>query len=80
VPVSLHGYGCLIADVGAADGNWRMVEAALERHGPLAILILNAGARAMKPVADHAEEDWDKLMDLMINARADRPVSRARPC
>jgi NAD(P)-dependent dehydrogenase (short-subunit alcohol dehydrogenase family) len=34
-----------------------MVEAALERHGPLAILILNAGARAMKPVADYAEED-----------------------
>jgi NAD(P)-dependent dehydrogenase (short-subunit alcohol dehydrogenase family) len=55
----------LIADVGTADGNWRMVEAALERHGPLDILILNAGARAMKPVADYAEEDWDKLMDLM---------------
>jgi hypothetical protein len=29
-----------------------MVEAALERHAPLGILILNAGARAMKPVAD----------------------------
>jgi NAD(P)-dependent dehydrogenase (short-subunit alcohol dehydrogenase family) len=65
VPVNLHGDGCLIAEVGTADGTWRMVEAALERHGPLAILILNAGVRAMKPVADHAEEDWDKLMGLM---------------
>jgi NAD(P)-dependent dehydrogenase (short-subunit alcohol dehydrogenase family) len=65
VPVNLHGDGCLIAEVGAADGTWRMVEAALERHGPLAILILNAGARAMKPVADYAEEDWGKLMGLM---------------
>jgi NAD(P)-dependent dehydrogenase (short-subunit alcohol dehydrogenase family) len=65
VPVNLHGDGCLIAEVGTADGTWRMVEAALERHGPLAILILNAGARAMKAVADYAEEDWDKLMGLM---------------
>jgi NAD(P)-dependent dehydrogenase (short-subunit alcohol dehydrogenase family) len=65
VPVNLHGDGCLIAEVGTADGTWRMVEAALERHGPLAILILNAGARAMKPVADYAEEDWGKLMGLM---------------
>lgn len=65
MPVNLHGDGCLIAEVGTADGTWRMVEAALERHGPLAILILNAGARAMKPVADYAEEDWGKLMGLM---------------
>ena len=66
VPVDLHGDGCLIADVGTSDGNQRMVEAALERHRRLDILILNAGTQAMSPIASYAEEDWDKLMDLMV--------------
>jgi 3-hydroxybutyrate dehydrogenase len=66
VPVDLHGDDCLIADVATADGNRRMVEAALERHGRLDILILNAGAQAMNPIADYAEADWDRLMDLMV--------------
>ena len=66
MPVDLHGDGCLIADVGTADGNRRMVEAALELHGRLDILILNAGTQAMNPIARYAEEDWDRLMDLMV--------------
>jgi 3-hydroxybutyrate dehydrogenase len=66
MPVDLHGDGCLIADVGTADGNRRMVEAALELHGRLDILILNAGTQAMNPIASYAEEDWDRLMDLMV--------------
>lgn len=66
VPVDLHGDGCLIADVGTSDGNQRIVEAALERHRRLDILILNAGTQAMSPIASYAEEDWDKLMDLMV--------------
>ena len=32
----------------------------------LDILVLNAGAQAMKPIASYAEEDWDRLMDLMV--------------
>jgi 3-hydroxybutyrate dehydrogenase len=66
VPVDLHGDGCLIADVGTAEGNRRMVQAALETHGRLDILILNAGTQAMNPIAEYAEEDWDRLMDLMV--------------
>ena len=50
LPVDLHGDGCLIADVGTGDGNRRMVEAALQRHGRLDILILNAGAQAVSRV------------------------------
>jgi 3-hydroxybutyrate dehydrogenase len=66
LPVDLHGDGCLIADVGTAAGNRRMVEAALELHGRLDILILNAGAQAMNPIASYPEEDWDRLMNLMV--------------
>lgn len=46
---------CLIADVGTGDGNRRMVEAALERHGRLDILILNAGSRQLAESAPASE-------------------------
>jgi 3-hydroxybutyrate dehydrogenase len=65
VPVDVHGDGCLIADVSTAAGNRAMVEAALERHGRLDILVLNAGAQAMNPIAAYSEADWDRLMNLM---------------
>jgi 3-hydroxybutyrate dehydrogenase len=66
VPVDLHGDGCVVADVSTAEGNQRMVAAALEQHGRLDILILNAGAQAMNPIASYLEEHWDRLMDLMV--------------
>jgi 3-hydroxybutyrate dehydrogenase len=66
VPVDLHGDDCLIADVATAEGNRRMVEVALERHGRLDILILNAGAQAMNPIVSYSEADWDHLMNLMV--------------
>ena len=64
VPVDVHGDDCLIADVATAEGNRRMVDLALQRHGRLDILVLNAGAQAMNPIA--AEADWDRLMNLMV--------------
>jgi 3-hydroxybutyrate dehydrogenase len=66
VPVDVHGEGCLIADVATAEGNRRMVDLAVERHGRLDILVLNAGAQAMNPIASYAEADWDRLMNLMV--------------
>jgi 3-hydroxybutyrate dehydrogenase len=66
VPVDVHGDDCLVADVSTADGNRVMVEAALERHGRLDILVLNAGAQAMNPIATYSEADWDRLMNLMV--------------
>ncbi|HXZ76766.1 MAG TPA: SDR family oxidoreductase [Streptosporangiaceae bacterium] len=66
VPVDVHGDDCLIADVATAEGNRRIVDLALERHGRLDILILNAGAQAMNPIASYPEADWDHLMNLMV--------------
>ena len=43
-----------------------MVDLALERHGRLDILVLNAGAQAMNPIASYSEADWDRLMNLMV--------------
>jgi 3-hydroxybutyrate dehydrogenase len=66
VPVDVHGDDCLIADVATAEGNRAMVDLALERHGRLDILVLNAGAQAMNPIASYSEADWDRLMNLMV--------------
>jgi 3-hydroxybutyrate dehydrogenase len=38
----------------------------MERHGRLDILVLNAGAQAMHPIAGYPEADWDRLMNLMV--------------
>ncbi|MGN6174206.1 MAG: SDR family oxidoreductase [Streptosporangiaceae bacterium] len=64
--MDVHGDDCLIADVSAAQGNRAIVEAALERHGRLDILVLNAGAQAMNPIATYPEADWERLMNLMV--------------
>ena len=37
-----------------------MVEVALETPDRLDILILNAAAQAMNPIASYAEADWDR--------------------
>jgi 3-hydroxybutyrate dehydrogenase len=66
VPVDVQGDDCLIADVATAEGNRAMVDLAMQRHGRLDILILNAGAQAMNPIADYPEADWDRLMNLMV--------------
>jgi 3-hydroxybutyrate dehydrogenase len=66
VPVDVHGDDCLIADAATAEGNRRMVDLAVERHGQLDILVLNAGAQAMNPIAGYAEADWDRLMNVMV--------------
>jgi 3-hydroxybutyrate dehydrogenase len=66
VPVDVQGDDGLIADVATAAGNRRMVDLAVERHGQLDILVLNAGAQAMNPIAGYAEADWDRLMNLMV--------------
>jgi len=65
VRVDMAGDDCLHLDVGSADGNRAMVEAALELHGRLDVLVLNAGVQHMAPLPEFPEEQWDRLMDVM---------------
>jgi 3-hydroxybutyrate dehydrogenase len=54
------------ADVSTAEGNREMVAGALERHGRLDVMVLNAGAQHTAPIAAFPEAEWDRLMDLMV--------------
>ncbi len=66
VGVDLNGEHCLHADIATAAGNAAMVAAALERHGRLDVLVLNAGAQHMAPIGEFSEEEWHRLLDVML--------------
>jgi 3-hydroxybutyrate dehydrogenase len=43
-----------------------MVEVTIERHGRIDVLVLNAGIQHMAPIADFPDDDWDRLMNVML--------------
>ena len=62
-------------DVTSAEEVESAVESAWKDHGPLNILVNNAGVSTMNPVVDLTEKDWDFNMD--VNAKGTFLVSRA---
>lgn len=64
--VDLDGEDCFHADVGTEAGNRSMVEAALERHGKLDTLVLNAGVQHLAPIYEFPESEWDRLFEVMV--------------
>ena len=63
----VEGGGCdLVADVATAEGNRAMVAEAVRRHGRLDVLVLNAGVQHVAPIPEFPEEQWDRLMDVMV--------------
>jgi 3-hydroxybutyrate dehydrogenase len=66
VGVDLVGEDCLHLDTGTEEGTRAMVRAAVERHGRLDILVLNAGVQHMAPLPDFPPAEWQRLMDVML--------------
>src|SRR5690349_1095366 len=66
VRVDLAGEGCDHLDVATDDGARRMVELAAERHGEVDVLVLNAGAQFMAPMAEYPLEQWDRLLGVLL--------------
>ncbi len=60
------GQGAEPLDASTDDGCRRMVELALERHGRLDILALNAGVQHMARFAEFPLDQWDRLMGVML--------------
>ena len=63
VDISVGDQG-LDFDASTADGNRDMVRAAVERHGRLDILVLNAARQHVAPLADCSDEGWDSVLDV----------------
>jgi 3-hydroxybutyrate dehydrogenase len=65
---SVHGVDIADADLTTRDGNRAVVDAAIERFGRLDAVVANAGFQHVAPVEDFPEEQWDKLVALLLTS------------
>jgi 3-hydroxybutyrate dehydrogenase len=56
------------ADLITRDGNRAAVEAVLERFGRLDVVVANAGFQHVSPVSEFPEEQWDRLVALLLTS------------
>ena len=65
---SVHGVDLDDADLTTREGNRIVVEAARERFGRLDAVVANAGFQHVAPVEAFPEEQWDKLLALLLTS------------
>jgi 3-hydroxybutyrate dehydrogenase len=56
------------ADLATRAGNRAAVEAALDRFGRLDVVVANAGFQHVSPVRDFPEDQWDRLIALLLTS------------
>jgi 3-hydroxybutyrate dehydrogenase len=56
------------ADLTTRDGNREAVQAALDRFGGLDTIVANAGIQHVEPVVDFPEDDWDRLIAILLTS------------
>jgi NAD(P)-dependent dehydrogenase (short-subunit alcohol dehydrogenase family) len=54
----------VVGDVSTPEGARSMIQAAIERHGRLDILVANAGIIPLRTIVDATPEDWDEVMAI----------------
>ena len=64
----VHGVDVEEADLTTRDGNRLVVDQAIERYGRLDAVVPNAGFQHVAPVRDFPEEQWDKLIALLLTS------------
>jgi 2-dehydro-3-deoxy-D-gluconate 5-dehydrogenase len=57
---------CLAADLSDRASADRLIAEAIARMGRLDILVNNAGIIRRAPAADHADEDWDAVIEVNL--------------
>jgi 3-hydroxybutyrate dehydrogenase len=65
---SVHGVDIGDADLTTREGNRAVVDAAIERFGRLDAVVANAGFQHVSPIEDFPEEQWDKLVALLLTS------------
>lgn len=65
---TVHGVDVADADLTTRSGNRAVVDAALAAHGRLDAIVPNAGFQHVAPVRDFPEEEWDRLLALLLTS------------
>jgi 3-hydroxybutyrate dehydrogenase len=65
---SVHGVDLADGDLTTREGNRAVVDAALERFGRLDAVVANAGFQHVAPVAEFPEDQWDRLLALLLTS------------
>jgi 3-hydroxybutyrate dehydrogenase len=65
---AVHGVDVDDADLTTREGNRVVVDQAIERFGRLDAIVPNAGFQHVAPVRDFPEEQWDKLIALLLTS------------
>jgi len=56
------------ADLASRAGCRRLVDAALRSHGTVHVLVNNAGYQHVAPIEDFPEDQWERMIALMLTA------------
>jgi len=56
------------ADLSTRAGCKALVAAALKAHGAVQVLVNNAGYQHVSPIEDFPEDQWDRMIALMLSA------------
>jgi 2-dehydro-3-deoxy-D-gluconate 5-dehydrogenase len=59
---------CLVADLMDRAATLQLVEQAVEAMGKIDILVNNAGIIRRAPAAEHADLDWDEVLEIDLSA------------
>jgi 3-hydroxybutyrate dehydrogenase len=58
----------VLADLSRRDGCRQLVDAALQKHGSVHVLVNNAGYQHVSPIEDFPEDQWERMIALMLTA------------
>jgi 3-hydroxybutyrate dehydrogenase len=65
---TVHGVDVDDADLTTRDGNRRVVDEAIAAHGRLDAIVPNAGFQHVAPVRDFPEDEWDRLLAVLLTS------------
>jgi len=65
---TVHAVDVDDADLTTREGNRRVVDDALAAYGRLDAIVPNAGFQHVAPVAEFPEEQWDRLLALLLTS------------
>ena len=58
----------ILADLSQRKGCGQLVDETLKKHGTVHVLVNNAGYQHVSPIEDFPEEQWERMIALMLTA------------